>query len=88
MYVGHLKTMNFSANALIITIEGTDLRGRGDRKVFLPKSQIEIKTDPINGYTIYIPDWLIIKNRVNWCRITEIEPIEPSREAYKRRYLP
>lgn len=87
MYVGQLKTINFSANALIITIEGSELDGRSDRRVFLPKSQIQIKTDPINGMTIYIPDWLIIKNRVDWCRITEIEPIEPSRRAYRRRYI-
>ena len=79
MYVGQLKKFSDTPNAVIITVEGLDLLGRGDRKVYLPKSQIQIKRDELRGSIIYIPDWLIIKNKIPWCRITEIEPISPDR---------
>ena len=77
MYVGILKKYRDTENAVVITVEGLDLLGRADRLVFLPKSQIKLKVDPLRGTTIVIPDWLIIKNNIPWCRITEIEPISP-----------
>ena len=77
MYVGILKKYRDTENAVVITVEGLDLLGRADRLVFLPKSQIQLKVDPLRGTTIYIPNWLIIKNHIPWCRITEIEPISP-----------
>mgnify|MGYP007130657671 CR=1 FL=1 len=68
--------------AVIITEQGLDLLGRSDRRVYLPKSQIQIKGDVLHGYEIFIPEWLIIKNRINWNRIQEIEPIDPPRRTF------
>ena len=95
IYKGLLKERKETDRAVIITIQGLDLLGRSDRRVFLPKSQIQIKGDVLHGDTIFqikgdvlhgdtifIPDWLIIKNRINWNRIQEIEPIDPPRKTY------
>lgn len=77
MYVAKLKKYQDTENAVIITVEGLDRLGRADRRVFLPKSQIQIKNDPIMGMTIYIPNWLIVKNHIPWCKVTELDPISP-----------
>ena len=95
IYRGQLRELNTTTAAVIITEQGLDLLGRSDRRVYLPKSQIQIKGDDrrvylpksqiqikgdvLHGYEIYIPEWLIIKNRINWNRIQEIEPIDPPR---------
>lgn len=80
IYRGQLRELNTTTAAVIITEQGLDLLGRSDRRVYLPKSQIQIKDDVLHGYEIYIPEWLIIKNRINWNRIQEIEPIDPPRK--------
>lgn len=79
VYVGYLKKVEQTEGAVIITQQGLDLMGRADKKIYLPKSQIQIKRDNLHGWKIYIPDWLIIKNHINWNRIEEIEPIDPPR---------
>ena len=79
VYVGYLKKVEQTEGAVIITQQGLELNGRSDRKIYLPKSQIQIKRDNLHGWKIYIPDWLIIKNHINWNRIEEIEPIDPPR---------
>ena len=87
MYVGHLKKLVDTPAAVVITVEGLDLLGRGDRKVYLPKSQIQIKSDPIRGLTICIPDWLIIKNKIPWGAVTEIDVITPDPKYSKFKRL-
>ena len=82
IYRGQLRELNTTTAAVIITEQGLDLLGRSDRRVYLPKSQIQIKGDVLHGYEIYIPEWLIIKNRINWNRIQEIEPIDPPRRTF------
>lgn len=82
IYRGQLRELNTTTAAVIITEQGLDLLGRSDRRVYLPKSQIQIKDDVLHGYEIYIPEWLIIKNRINWNRIQEIEPIDPPRRKF------
>ena len=77
MYVGKLKELKETPGAIVITIQSLDLLGRYDKHVYLPKTQIQLKNDPINGLIIYIPDWLIVKNHIPWCRINEIEAITP-----------
>ena len=79
IYRGQLRELNTTTAAVIITEQGLDLLGRSDRRVYLPKRQIQIKGDVLHGYEIFIPEWLIIKNRINWNRIQEIEPIDPPR---------
>ena len=86
IYRGQLRELNTTTAAVIITEQGLeqglDLLGRSDRRVYLPKSQIQIKGDVLHGYEIFIPEWLIIKNRINWNRIQEIEPIDPPRRTF------
>lgn len=81
MYVGQIMEINQTPGAIKITIQGEKLDGRMDRTVYLPKSQIQIRRrkSADGGFNIYIPDWLITKNRINWNRIQEIEPISPRR---------
>lgn len=79
IYVGHLKKLEQTEGAVIITQQGLELNGRSDRKIYLPKSQIQIKRDNLHGWKIYIPDWIIIKSHINWNRIEEIDPIDPPR---------
>ena len=81
MFVGRLKEINQTPRAIKITIQGEKLDGRMDRTVYLPNSQIQIRRrkSADGGFNIYIPKWLIEKNKINWYRITEIEPIFPRR---------
>lgn len=81
MYVGQMREINQTPGAIRITIQGERLDGRMDRTVYLPKSQIQIRRRKTadGGFNIYIPDWLISKNKINWYRIQEIEPILPRR---------
>lgn len=76
MYVGKLKEYKETPGAVVITIQSLDLLGRYDKHVYLPKTQIKLK-NTAEGLIIYIPDWLIIKNHIPWCRINEIEAITP-----------
>lgn len=86
MYIGKLKKHEETPRALVITVEARDLSGRYDKQVYIPKSQIQIKRDPIVGETIYIPDWLIERNRIPWGAISEIEAIspDPSKAKFKK----
>ena len=81
MYVGQMREINQTPGAIVITEQGKALDGRFDRRVYLPKSQIKIRRRKTadGGFNIYIPKWLIEKNKINWYRITEIEPIFPRR---------
>ena len=74
MFVGIINPLNETPGAIRITAQGLELTGRSDRLVYLPKSQIKIRRDKLNRFIIYVPDWLIYKNRLNWNRITEIKP--------------
>ena len=76
MYVGKLKELKETPRAVVITIQSLDLLGRYDKHVYLPKTQIQLK-NTADGLLIYIPDWLIVKNHIPWCRINEIEAISP-----------
>jgi hypothetical protein len=76
MYVGKLKELKETPRAVVITIQSLDLLGRYDKHVYLPKTQIQLKSTA-DGLLIYIPDWLIVKNHIPWCRINEIEAISP-----------
>ena len=78
-YRGYIKKIKETPGAIVITQQGLDLLGRSDRRIYLPKSQIKIRKDDLHGYEIFIPEWLIIKNRINWNRLEEIEPIDPPR---------
>lgn len=77
MYVGKLKELKETPRAVVITIQSLDLLGRYDKHVYLPKTQIQLK-NTAEGLLIYIPDWLIVKNHIPWCRINEIEAISPA----------
>lgn len=79
VYVGYLRRLDMTDGAVIVTQQGLDLNGRSDKRIYLPKSQIQIKRDDLHGWKIYIPEWLIIKNHINWNRLDEIEPIDPPR---------
>lgn len=79
MHVGLLKELNQTPGAVWITCQGDRLDGTNDRRVYLPKSQIEIRRAKDGGFQITIPDWLISANHINWNRISEIEPIHPQR---------
>ena len=83
VYIGTLTKYVDTPYAVVITVEG--LEPRGDRKVYLPKSQIQIKCDKYGKLTIYIPNWLIIKNRIPWGAVTEIEVISPDPKYSKFR---
>lgn len=76
MYVGKLKELKETPRAVVITIQSLDLLGRYDKHVYLPKTQIQLKNTE-QGLLICIPDWLIVKNHIPWCRINEIEAISP-----------
>lgn len=80
IYRGYLSEINQTPGAVVVTQQGLDLSGRHDKKIYLPKSQIQIRRDQLHGYEIFIPEWLIIKNHINWYRLTEIEPIDPPRK--------
>lgn len=77
IYVGYLKEKNLYGRSLVLIEQSLDLLGRGDRRVYLPTSQIQIKKDVLGRELIYIPDWLVIKDHIVWGRIKEIEPIDP-----------
>lgn len=79
MHVGIMNEITQTPGAIKITVQGKELDGRSDRTVYLPKSQIEIKRTKMGQFRIWIPDWLISKNRIDWYRITEIEPEFPGR---------
>lgn len=85
MYIGTLTKYAETPHAVVITVEGLGLDTRGDRKVYLPKSQIQIRKDQYGQLTIYIPDWLIIKNKIPWGAVTEIEVISPDPKYSKFR---
>ena len=79
MHVGIMSEINQTPGAIKITVQGKELDGRSDRTVYLPKSQVEIKRTKTGQFRIWIPDWLINKNHINWYRIAEIEPELPGR---------
>ena len=81
MYVGIMREINQTPGAVKITVEGRELDGRNDRTVYLPKSKIEIRKrkTAVGEFEIFIPKWLIEKNRIDWYRIREIEPVFPGR---------
>lgn len=74
MYIGTINPINETPGAIKITAQGLELTGRSDRAVYLPKSQIKIRKEKNGEFTIFVPDWLVYKNRLNWNRITEIKP--------------
>lgn len=81
MYVGIMREIIQTPGAVKITVEGRELDGRNDRTVYLPKSKIEIRKrkNAVGEFEIFIPKWLIEKNRIDWYRIREIEPVFPGR---------
>lgn len=79
MHVGIMNEINQTPGAIKITVQGKELDGRSDRTVYLPKSQVEIRRTKTGQFRIWIPDWLINKNKINWYRIAEIEPELPGR---------
>lgn len=79
MYVGIMNEINQTPGAIKITVQGRELDGRTDKTVYLPKSQVEIKKTKTGQFRIWIPNWLIEKNQINWYRIAEIEPESPGR---------
>ena len=81
MYVGIMREITQTPGAVKITVEGRELDGRNDRTVYLPKSKIEIRKrkNAVGEFEIFIPKWLIEKNRIDWYRIREIEPVFPGR---------
>lgn len=74
-----MNNITQTPGAIKITVQGRELDGRNDRTVYLPKSQVQIKKTKDGRFRIWIPDWLINKNFINWYRITEIEPELPRR---------
>lgn len=77
MYVGIIKEIKQYGQAIVCTEQSLDLLGRGDRRVYLPISQIQIKKDSLGRPLIYIPDWLVTKDHIVWGRLKEIEPLTP-----------
>lgn len=82
MHIGELTKLEETARAIKITEQGDKLDGRNDRPIYLPKSQIQVRKEPDGRMMIYVPDWLIEKNRINWNRITEIKPWKELHNGY------
>ena len=82
MHIGELTKLEETARAIKITAQGDKLDGRNDRPIYLPKTQIQVRKEPDGRMMIYVPDWLIEKNRINWNRITEIKPWKELKNGY------
>ena len=74
MYIGELTHLAETEMAYVLTVEGPELDGRSDYKIFLPKSQCNLRRTTYGQLIISIPDWIIEKNHINFNRIKEIRP--------------
>ena len=67
MYVGEITRIVETPVAIRVTTSSR-------KYIYLPRSQVEI-VNKQGHHIIYVPDWIINKNRINWNDINEIIPI-------------
>lgn len=67
MYIGEITRVVETQMAVRVT---TSAR----KYIYLPQSQIQI-VNRQGHKIIYVPDWIIEKNKINWNDINEIIPI-------------
>ena len=69
MYVGELLRLVETPMAIQITTKLPDRR-----YYYLPRSQVQIVRR--GGHMIiYVPDWIIDKNRIDWENLQDVKPI-------------